>query len=1125
MRKGSRLKPLLQALAAALLVLPAWLLATEGGLRFAAYCVERLTGGAVTVRAVHGRLVGDIQVEGLAVTTRAATVTLEQAEVDLRLTRLLLARVQAERLFARELRVVLHEHAAAPAARKPLRVLAPLRLAVEDAQVTGFTLRLAGGREWTLPEAQFAGRWRDQWIVLARLHARTREAGPVQLRGRIAIEDDLLHFEDFEITQPSPVRIEGVFALTPDGDSALEVAWQRLRWPADGEGGARLAWLHSPEGTLALEGPWRRYGWRLEARAVGADIAGDVTARGFGDFRALTVEDLRLAALEGSVTGHGTVAWSPALATDFELQWQRLNPATRIAAWPGVLNGAAALHARWIDGKPQVEFDGHLEDSQLRGYPFALQTRGRTEQDTVWLRELAVQSGASQLHASGGLWPRLSLKGDLRSTDFGSLWDGLRGQGEAQFSASGPPDALRFGVRASARAPAWRAIQARTLALDADVGFKGPSQATLKVEGLDAGVVIDQLVLAGAGTRERHRATLTLAGAEGTAALALAGGESRGTWRGELSDVTVSPAKDAPWRLEEPAKLRVGAGGLRLEPACLSGADSRACADLELAADRQRIAFRIDQLALARLKPWLPPDWNVTGTLSGTAALQLRGGELAAIRADLAGSAGTIDGDGVRLDYGPGVLRVQPEDDGRLNAVIELAPAGGSLRGEVWISPGGALLDRPMLGDLKVRLPDLAWLPVLSPEIAAAQGSIDADLSVSGTLRGPALAGHLQVAEGRVRLATPNIELTDIAASFDRGRDAPLNAHLSAKSGEGRFTLDGVLKSMQPRAIGEFKLKGEHVLGFNTPELRAWITPDFTLALDGRTARLTGQLEVPRAEITPREIRSGGVGPSGDQVVVSHDKADEGHALLVESEVKVVLGDKVRFEGLGLKTRLEGAITAYDEVGRPTTGRGELRLVGGRYKAYGQDLQIETGRLLFNGGPITDPAIDLQAYRELPNNEQMTRVGLRARGTLAAPQFSLYSDSTVAISQEEQLSWLVLGRPLQTADSAQTGQVNEARASLGLAGGDLLAQRLAPRLGVDEVSVGAKPGETAELARLTIGKYLSPRLFLSYGVGLFQPGHFFRLQYDLSKRFKLVGESGLQQGGDVLYTIEGGRKK
>lgn len=128
------------------------------------------------------------------------------------------------------------------------------------------------------------------------------------------------------------------------------------------------------------------------------------------------------------------------------------------------------------------------------------------------------------------------------------------------------------------------------------------------------------------------------------------------------------------------------------------------------------------------------------------------------------------------------------------------------------------------------------------------------------------------------------------------------------------------------------------------------------------------------------------------------------------------------------------------------------------------------------------------------------------------------------MSQEEQLSWLVLGRSLtQTLANNQASQLTGAAASLGLTGGDLLAQRLAPRLGLDEVSLAAKPGETADLARLTLGKYLSPKLFVSYGFGLFQPGHFFRMQYDLSKRFKLVGESGLQQGGDVLYTIESGR--
>jgi translocation and assembly module TamB len=370
-----------------------------------------------------------------------------------------------------------------------------------------------------------------------------------------------------------------------------------------------------------------------------------------------------------------------------------------------------------------------------------------------------------------------------------------------------------------------------------------------------------------------------------------------------------------------------------------------------------------------------------------------------------------------------------------------------------------------------------------------------------------------------VRLTTPGIELPRLSASFERGgRDAPLRLRAEATSGEGLLGVDGELRSLQPRLAGELTVRGDNVLGVNRPEIRAWLSPDLKLALDGRDARLSGTLGVPRADITPSRLERGGVGPSADQVIVEARDAPppEGRGVRVTSEVRIVLGEQVRFDGLGLKTRLAGAITAMDDPARPTRGRGELRLEGGRYKAYGQDLQIETGRLLFAGGPVTDPAIDLTAYRK-PRED--IKVGLKARGPLAAPEFSLFSEP--AMSQEEQLSWLVLGRSLSaTLDAGQRTELSSAAVSLGLTGGEYLAQQLAPRLGLDEVTLGARPGEAAELARLTIGKYLSPKLFVSYGYGLFEPGHFFRLQYDLAKRVKLVGESGVQQGGDVLYTIE-----
>ena len=1098
---------------AALALLPAWLLVSESGLRIALYAAERLSGGAFSVTSASGRLVGDIHLQGLAVETPAAQVRIEQADANLRLSRLLIARVQAEWLTVKTLVVTLKERPPSTEPRRPLTVRAPLRLAVEDGHLSDFRLRRAGAKQdWVVPETRFAARWRDIWIVVAHLKAELVETGPIQLNGRLAIDEDLLKLEQVEIDVPGPSRIDGAIALTQEASSALKVSWQRLRWPFAGT----LDWLHSPSGTATLEGPWRHYAWTVEADSVALDVAGDVSARGHGDLRGLVLADLRVRTLDGTVRGKGRVDWSKDPGTDLELRWDQLNPVKRFEQWPGTLNGGVTLQARWGGRRLRVDFDGGFDDSQLRGYPFSLQTVGRTEGGEIHLRELALRSGVSELSASGALWPKMALKGRLRSTDFSSLWAGLSGQGSAAFGARGDPKSPRLALRASAQALGYGEFHAGRMALDANLGMTGVSDLNLTLDDVQAGVALERLTLSALGTRGSHRLGAALKGPEGTVSLTLQGGERAGQWHGRLTEATLAPVDDLPWALEEPAAMTVKRSGLRLEPACLRAADSRACVELDLGGDPQRVAFRIHQFALKHLRPFLPPAWTMSGALSGTASLQIRGGELAALRADLAGSAGSIEGDGVRLDYGPGSLQVEPEDDGRLHATLNLTPAGGVVHGDVWISAGGALLDRPMLGDLRIGLPDLSWLPVLSPEIASAQGSIDADLNVSGTLRGPALDGRLQIANGSVRLATPGIELTEITASFDRGRAAPLKAHLTAKSGEGQFVFDGVLKAMQPKLDGSFTLKGENVLGFNTPELRAWITPDLTLDLTGRTARLTGSVTVPHAEITPRKLDAGGVGPSGDQVLVSRDEQQATGGMAIETEVRIVLGDKVRFDGLGLKTRLEGAITAYDEVGRPTRGRGELRLVGGRYKAYGQDLQIETGRLLFSGGLITNPAIDLSAFRKpLPD----LKVGLRARGTLQAPEFSLYSEP--AMSQEEQLSWLVLGRSLEASlKNNQAGELNYAAASFGLTGGDLLAQQLAPRLHLDEVSVGAKPGETADLARLTIGKYLSPKLFVSYGMGLFQPGHFFRMQYDLSKRFKLVGESGLQQGGDVLYTIE-----
>jgi translocation and assembly module TamB len=44
-------------------------------------------------------------------------------------------------------------------------------------------------------------------------------------------------------------------------------------------------------------------------------------------------------------------------------------------------------------------------------------------------------------------------------------------------------------------------------------------------------------------------------------------------------------------------------------------------------------------------------------------------------------------------------------------------------------------------------------------------------------------------------------------------------------------------------------------------------------------------------------------------------------------------------------------------------------------------------------------------------------------------------------------------------------------------------------------------------AAFTVGKYLSPKLYLSYGVGLFTPGEVITLRYLFSKRFNFEAQN------------------
>jgi translocation and assembly module TamB len=299
---------------------------------------------------------------------------------------------------------------------------------------------------------------------------------------------------------------------------------------------------------------------------------------------------------------------------------------------------------------------------------------------------------------------------------------------------------------------------------------------------------------------------------------------------------------------------------------------------------------------------------------------------------------------------------------------------------------------------------------------------------------------------------------------------------------------------------------------------------------------VTGQLTIPQAAITPPEAASGTVSASKDVIILNpaHPKSTDEKQLApwpVVSDLKIILGDKVTFKGAGFKSLLiSGSLRASNQPGKVTVGNGEL-LIAGIYKAYGQDLTVEGGRVIFTGGPIDNPGLDIRAFRRIyqHGSREATESGVTIRsdtevitgvhihGTVKSPELTLYSQPS--LDQSNTLSYIVLGKPVSQA-SGEEGKalLGAALASQFQGSGDSLTQKIANQFGLDEASISSKGGVTD--SELVVGKYLSPELYISYGVGLFDARTVLRIRYQLSKRLTLETETGMQSGVDLRYSFE-----
>ena len=466
-------------------------------------------------------------------------------------------------------------------------------------------------------------------------------------------------------------------------------------------------------------------------------------------------------------------------------------------------------------------------------------------------------------------------------------------------------------------------------------------------------------------------------------------------------------------------------------------------------------------------------------------------------------------------EYREGYVSLVLDDRGINGASGLIVGASSSLEAELSLPGANPLAldaeNQQLQGKMRVDFEELDLIEFLVPDIEQVQGKLVVDLEVDGRLQQPRLITRARIEQGSLRIPRLGLQIRRIR--FDGNSDdlQDFNFTLTAHSGDGDLEITG--SSRLDPAAGwptRIAIKGSDFEVSRIPEAVVTVTPDLQVTLVKRSVNIEGNLLLPYAKLQPRDV-STAARVSNDTVIIGAEQAPE-EKWLVTTRVRLTLGDRVTFFGFGFDSQLGGNLLVEDVPGQLSTGTGEITIKTGRYRAYGQRLDVSNGRLLFTGGALDNPGLDVRATREVDS----IIVGLQVRGRLKQPQLELFSIPTMG--QTDQLSYLLLGRPMEQADSSEGDRMAKAALALGLAGGDTLARQIGDRFGLDEMRV--ETGSTGDQASLVVGRYLSPDLYVSYGVGLVESINKFNVRYRLTERWRLEAESGEYQGADLLFTIE-----
>jgi translocation and assembly module TamB len=1147
---GALLGRLLSALLAVLLVtvvLCLWLLATPAGSAWLIATISAQSDGMVTVSGLHGSLLRGLRADQVEIRITRTSVLISGAEISVFWPDLLRKRLRLTTARVAEVRVAVGPRPPDEPDTPVMPLLLPFVIAADSVEVGELEIRIEDADPFSLHAARLHAELVDGSIRFSLLEiqgagielsaagsfgtgepfatsAELRWSAPEQaLAGHGSLSGDLaaLRFEQV-VRMPDPVGVGGVVHLLADEPEIIAgVRWQDVSRDLGAAG-----MLVSDRGQLQLRGWTQRFVAQLDAGiAIGAWPRMQLTAAGAGDLGQFQVDSLGLSGPAGTVSGQG------------------------LFNYVAGLRGAFGLRGRGIDPRPvdarlagKIDFDTHLGFDPDGNFSLLL----RSAQGTLFGRqfrasgalanagigyafdEVQVQAGANRLEVDGIWGPALSGRFSINAPDLATLWPGLAGHLSGNGTISGTAAQPGFQLALDGDALAMGGL--RVHSLHARGGLAARKTLTLNLTA--TGIVVSgrqagDLDVVASGALDAHTVRVALSGGEITAGLEASGTLKEGGLREKITQGFVMLPGEQQWQLREPVVLRLAGTDISLDAHCWRFAPAELClADTHSDARGLTGGLRLSNFPLASLAHYLGTEVALQGTAGVDLDFRQSDSRLTGhLHGELQDAAFIYqpsgEGDDISVPVSEFKVDVDASDtvlsySGQLAAGFGLSLA---VSGEV-NEPFGT--EPTIRASVTGGIPDLTPIsPVIErfADVGDIRGRIDLQAELSGNLRRPDISGGLELKDGAFSVPIAGIAVDRISLAILGGKDGAALITGGAHSGKGYVGVDGTvlwLDRLLPEA--ELTVKGRIFEVIDLPSGLIDVSPNVRVVLRERQFHVTGEVLVPRAEIKLKKIEETAVKPSSDTIVHGRSQAaaEQAPQLFVLDGLKVRLGEKVSFDGFGLKTRLTGEMSLSQSQLAGADGisaDGVVKLEEGKFAAFGQKLDIERGSLMF-AGDIADPGLDVKASREISYEGREITVGVLLSGTLSRILTRVFSEP--AMGEMDALSYLTTGRPLSAAGAGDQYSVASTAVSLGLSGALPVAQQLGSAFKVDEIALDTTAtGSTA----VVVGEQLGEDLYIRYSYGVFDNLGTVRVTYKIGRRLSIEASSGEEQALDLIYSV------